>query len=68
MVKQCQTVEDFYLNAASAAWRYKMRKLLDELKRKGLRIAGLFEEPAWIYSGRDDDFNIVVVWVVDDLI
>lgn len=44
-----------------------MRKLLAELKRKGLRIAGLFEEPAWIYSGRDDDFNIVTVWVVDDL-
>ncbi len=45
-----------------------MRHLLAELKRKGLRIAGLFEEPAWIYSGRDDDFNIVAVWVVDDLI
>ena len=45
-----------------------MRKLLVELKRKGLRIAGLLEEPAWIYSGRDDDFNIVAVWVVDDLI
>lgn len=45
-----------------------MRKLLAELKRKGLRIAGLFEELAWLYSGRDDDFNIVTVWVVDDSI
>ena len=45
-----------------------MIKLLAELKRKGLRIAGLFEEPAWIYSGRDDNFNIVSVWVIDDSI
>lgn len=45
-----------------------MRKLLDELKRKGLRIAGLFEEPAWIYSGFDDDFNIIAVWVVGNFI
>lgn len=64
----CQTEGGFILNAASAAWRCKTRKLLVELKRKGLRIAGLLEEPAWIYSGRDDDFNFVAVWVVDDLI
>jgi hypothetical protein len=42
-----------------------MRHLEAELKRKGLRIAGLFEEPAWIYSGRDDELNVVTVWVVD---
>ena len=42
-----------------------MRKLLAELKRKGLRLAGQFEEPSWIYSGRDDDFNFITVLVVD---
>jgi hypothetical protein len=45
-----------------------MRKLQSQLKHKGLRIAGLFEEPAWLYSGFDDNFNIVAVWVVDDSI
>lgn len=61
-----QTGDGFFTNAANAAWKCKVDKLQKELKRKGLRIAGLFEEPAWIYSGRDDNFNIVTVWVVDD--
>lgn len=45
-----------------------MRHLLAELKRKGLRLAGQFEEPAIIYSGLDDDFNVISVWVINDFI
>ena len=44
-----------------------MKKLIAELEAKGIKLAGLFDEPAFLYSGRDDDFNFVTVWVMYDL-
>lgn len=40
----------------------KMRHLLAYLKKKGLKIAS-DEEFSWVFVGKDDDFNVVCLFV-----